>query len=62
MTTLARKLNLIDYFALGFGVMVGTGWLVVMGDLLERGGPLGAMLGFTFGALTLLPSAMFMGS
>src|SRR5260370_40894690 len=55
MTTLARKLNLIDYFALGFGVMVGTGWLVVMGDLLERGGPLGAMLGFTFRALTLLP-------
>jgi amino acid transporter len=55
MTTLARKLNLIDYFALGFGVMVGTAWLVVMDDLLERGGPLGAMLGFTFGALTLLP-------
>jgi amino acid transporter len=55
MTTLARKLNLIDYFALGFGVMVGTGWLVVMDDLLERGGPLGAILGFTFGALTLLP-------
>src|SRR5260370_28022929 len=35
--------------------MVGTGWLVGMGDLLERGGPLGAMLGFTFGALALLP-------
>jgi amino acid transporter len=55
MTTLARKLHLIDYFALGFGVMVGTAWLVVMDDLLERGGPLGAILGFTFGALTLLP-------
>jgi len=55
MTTLARKLHLIDYFALGFGVMVGTAWLVVMDDLFARGGPLGAILGFTFGALTLLP-------
>lgn len=55
MTTLARKLHLIDYFALGFGVMVGTAWLVVMEDLLARGGPLGALLGFILGALTLLP-------
>src|SRR6266849_2426726 len=55
MTTLARKLHLIDYFALGFGVMVGTAWLVFMDDLFARGGPLGAILGFTVGALTLLP-------
>src|ERR1700747_2733962 len=55
MTTLARKLNLVDYFALGFGAMVGTAWLVVMDDLLQRGGPLGAILGFTAGALMLLP-------
>jgi len=55
MTTLARKLRLIDYFALGFGVMVGTAWLVVMDDILQRGGPLGAVLGFTTGALMLLP-------
>jgi len=55
VTTLARKLRLIDYFALGFGVMVGTAWLVVMDDILQRGGPLGAILGFTTGALMLLP-------
>lgn len=55
MTTLARKLHLIDYFALGFGVMVGTAWLVIMDDLFARGGPLGAILGFVVGALTLLP-------
>jgi basic amino acid/polyamine antiporter, APA family len=55
MTTLARKLHLTDYFALGFGVMVGTAWLVVMDDILQRGGPLGAVLGFTAGALMLLP-------
>ena len=55
MTTLARKLRLADYFALAFGVMVGTAWLVLMDDILQRGGPLGAILGFTAGALMLLP-------
>lgn len=55
MTNLARKLRLVDYFALGFGTMVGTAWLVVMDDILRRGGPLGAILGFTAGALMLLP-------
>src|SRR6201987_1946988 len=55
MTTLAHRLRLVDYFALGFGVMVGTAWLVVMNDILQRGGPLGAILGFTAGALMLLP-------
>ena len=55
MTKLARKLHLFDYFALAFGVMVGTGWLVVMDDILHRGGPVGALLGFTAGALMLLP-------
>ncbi len=55
MTTLARKLHLADYFSLGFGVMVGVGWLVVMDDWLLRGGPVGALLGFALGALMLLP-------
>lgn len=55
MTTLAHRLRLVDYFALAFGVMVGTAWLVVMDDILHRGGPLGALLGFTAGALMLLP-------
>ena len=55
MTYLARKLRLVDYFTLAFGVMVGTAWLVVMDDILKRGGPLGAILGFTAGALILLP-------
>ena len=57
MITLARKLRLFDYFALAFGVMVGTAWLVVMDDILQRGGPLGAVLGFTAGALMLLERA-----
>src|SRR5215470_5361956 len=55
MPTLARKLRLKDYFALAFGTMVGVGWLVLMGDWLGRGGPLGAILGFLLGGVLLLP-------
>src|SRR5215831_17777049 len=55
MTTLARKLRAVDYFALGWGTMVGVGWLVVMDDWLGRGGPLGGVLGFAIGGALLLP-------
>jgi basic amino acid/polyamine antiporter, APA family len=55
MTTLARKLSLWNYFALGFGTMIGTGWVVLMDDWLGRGGAFGAMLGFAVGGLMLLP-------
>ena len=62
MTTLAHKLRLVDYFVLAFGVMVGTAWLVVMDNILQRGGPLGAILGFTAGALMLLPIGYVYGN
>ena len=55
MPTLARKLKLHDYFALAFGTMIGTGWLVLMDDWLGRGGPLGAILGYALGGIILLP-------
>ena len=55
MTTLARKLRVVDYFTLGWGTMVGVGWLVVMDDWLGRGGVLGGVLGFAIGGALLLP-------
>ncbi|HXZ41318.1 MAG TPA: APC family permease [Terriglobales bacterium] len=55
MTELARKLRVVDYFSLGWGTMVGVGWLVVMDDWLLRGGVLGAILGFAIGGVLLLP-------
>ena len=61
MTTLARKLSLWNYFALGFGTMIGTGWVVLMDDWLGRGGPFGAMLGFAIGGLLLLPVGYIYG-
>ena len=61
MTTLARKLRLTDYFTLGWGAMVGVGWLVIMDDWLSRGGALGALLGFVIGGAALLPIAWVYG-
>jgi basic amino acid/polyamine antiporter, APA family len=55
MTTLAHKLSTRDYFALAFGTMIGSGWLVVMDDWLGRGGPAGGMLAFAIGGILLLP-------
>jgi basic amino acid/polyamine antiporter, APA family len=55
VNTLARNLRAVDYFTLGWGTMVGVGWLVVMDDWLLRGGALGALLGFVIGGAVLLP-------
>lgn len=54
-TTLAHKLSITDYFTLGWGSMVGVGWLVIMDDWLLRGGALGTLLGFIVGGAALLP-------
>jgi amino acid transporter len=61
MISLARKLRLADFFSLGFGTMVGVGWLVVMDDWLLRGGPLGVVLAFLLGGLVLLPIGIVYG-
>src|ERR1700741_4947475 len=61
MTTLARKLRVVDYFTLGWGTMVGVGWLVVMDDWLLRGGSLGGILGFAIGGALLLPIGFVYG-
>lgn len=58
---LHRSLSGIEYFAFGFGSMVGVGWLVLIDDWLARGGPLGAMLGFLAGGALLLPVARTYG-
>jgi basic amino acid/polyamine antiporter, APA family len=60
-SNLARTLRTTEYFSLAFGAMVGVGWLIVIDDWLSRGGPGGAMLGFLFGGLSLLPVAYVYG-
>jgi APA family basic amino acid/polyamine antiporter len=61
MAELARKLSLWNYFALGFGTMIGTGWVVLMDDWLSRGGPFGAMWAYAIGGVLLLPVGYIYG-
>lgn len=58
---LDRRLRLVEYFTLGFGTMIGVGWLIVIDDWLGRGGPGGATLGFLLGGVLLLPVALTYG-
>lgn len=51
---LARVMDFKNYLGLGVGAIVGVGWVVVAGDWLVRGGPLGAIIGFILGGLLLI--------
>ena len=59
MITLARKLRVVDYFTLGWGTMVGVGWLVVMDDWLLRGERWAAFWDSPSAARCCFPSATF---
>ncbi len=52
--TLAKAMNFKNYLGLGIGSIIGVGWVVVAGDWLVRGGPLGAIAGFVIGGLLLI--------
>jgi amino acid transporter len=49
--TLRRTIGRFQYFALGFGTIIGSGWVVVLGDWLQAAGPGGAVIGFVAGGL-----------
>jgi amino acid transporter len=59
--SLKRVLSLVEYFAFGFGTMVGVGWVVLIDDWLRRGGPAGAMAGFLLAGVLLFPVALTYG-
>lgn len=57
-TKLAKAMTPIDYFTLGFGAIVGVGWVALMGDWIGLGGGvIPAAVGFGLAALLMLPMA-----
>ena len=52
---LDRVISFKDYIAIGFGVMIGVGWVVYAGQWLQSGGVLGAVLAFVIGGFCLIP-------
>lgn len=46
--------GLFGFFALGFGCVVGSGWVVLLGEWLQRAGPLGAGTALLAGAVIMV--------
>jgi len=59
---LKKTMGIWDYFTLGFGAMVGVGWVITVGDWIAKaGGPLGAVIAFALGGLLLIPVGLVFG-
>lgn len=43
-----------QYLALGFGTMIGSAWVILLGDWLSEAGPGGAVLGFLCGGVVMM--------
>jgi APA family basic amino acid/polyamine antiporter len=44
--SLRGDIGRFQYLALGFGTMIGSAWVILLGDWLGKAGPGGAILGF----------------
>ena len=57
-----KELTLFNFFTIGFGAIIGTGWVLLVGDwMVLGGGPVPAMIAFAIGALFLVPIGMCFG-
>jgi len=57
-----KTLTLWNYFTIGFGAIIGTGWLLMVGDwMIEGGGPVAAIVAFAIGGAILLPMGAVFG-
>lgn len=57
-----KSLGLFDFFSIGFGAIIGTGWLLLVGDwMVLGGGPVPALIAFAIGAVALLPMGAVFG-
>jgi amino acid transporter len=53
-TRLRGDIGRFQYFALGFGTIIGSAWVVLLGDWLRVAGPGGAILGFLSGGAMMM--------
>ncbi len=60
---LSKQLKAFDLFTIGFGAIIGVGWILVIGDWVNQGGgPLATSLAFLLGAACLYPIARVFGA
>ena len=46
-----KVLSSKDILVIAFGAMIGWGWVISTGDWINRGGALGAAIGFALGGI-----------
>lgn len=51
---LRGRIGPFQYLALGFGTMIGSAWVILLGDWLGKAGPGGSVLGFLGGGLVVM--------
>ena len=57
-----KSLSLFNFFTIGFGAIIGTGWVLLVGDwMVLGGGPFPAMIAFAIGAIFLVPIGCVFG-
>lgn len=57
-----KTLSLWNFFTIGFGAIIGTGWVLLVGDwMVVGGGPIPAMIAFLLGAIFLVPIGAVFG-
>ena len=57
-----KTLSIWNFFTIGFGAIIGTGWVLLVGDwMVIGGGPVAAMIAFAIGAVFLLPIGAVFG-
>lgn len=57
-----KTLSIWNFFTIGFGAIIGTGWVLLVGDwMIIGGGPIAAIIAFLLGAIFLLPIGAVFG-
>jgi len=51
---LGREIKAGSFFTIGFGCIIGIGWIIILGEWLKAAGPLGSIIAFGAGAVVMM--------
>ena len=54
VATLRGNIGPLQYLALGFGTIIGSAWVILLGNWITKAGPGGAILGFLCGGVVMM--------
>lgn len=51
---LGKEIKASHFFTIGFGCIIGVGWIIIIGEWLQAAGPLGSIIAFASGAVVMM--------